>query len=133
MDSDTTTRKGSHERILKFFREGKADILIGTQMIAKGLDLPKVTLVGVINADTTLHMPDFRAAERTFQLLTQVAGRSGRGDLPGEVLIQTYSPDHYSITAAAAHDYEGFYKNEMRVRRALGYPPFSHLAASFHS
>ena len=128
MDSDTTTRKGSHERILKFFREGKADILIGTQMIAKGLDLPKVTLVGVINADTTLHMPDFRAAERTFQLLTQVAGRSGRGDLPGEVLIQTYSPDHYSITAAAAHDYEGFYKNEMRVRRALGYPPFSHLA-----
>ena len=128
MDSDTTTRKGSHERILKSFREGKADILIGTQMIAKGLDLPKVTLVGVINADTTLHMPDFRAAERTFQLLTQVAGRSGRGDLPGEVLIQTYSPDHYSITAAAAHDYEGFYKNEMRVRRALGYPPFSHLA-----
>ncbi len=128
MDSDTTTRKGSHERILKSFREGKADILIGTQMIAKGLDLPKVTLVGVINADTTLHMPDFRAAERTFQLLTQVAGRSGRGDIPGEVLIQTYSPDHYSITAAAAHDYEGFYKNEMRVRRALGYPPFSHLA-----
>ncbi len=128
MDSDTTTRKGSHERILKSFREGKADILIGTQMIAKGLDLPKVTLVGVINADTTLHMPDFRAAERTFQLLTQVAGRSGRGDLPGEVLIQTYSPDHYSITTAAAHDYEGFYKNEMRVRRALGYPPFSHLA-----
>ncbi|HPZ43758.1 MAG TPA: primosomal protein N' [Bacillota bacterium] len=128
MDSDTTTRKGSHERILKSFREGEADILIGTQMIAKGLDLPKVTLVGVINADTTLHMPDFRAAERTFQLLTQVAGRSGRGDLPGEVLIQTYSPDHYSIIAAAAHDYEGFYRNEMKVRRALGYPPFSHLA-----
>lgn len=128
MDSDTTTRKGSHERILKSFREGNADILIGTQMIAKGLDLPKVTLVGVINADTTLHMPDFRAAERTFQLLTQVAGRSGRGDIPGEVLIQTYSPDHYSIIAAAAHDYEGFCKNEMRVRRALGYPPFSHLA-----
>jgi primosomal protein N' (replication factor Y) len=128
MDSDTTTSKGSHERILNTLREGNADILIGTQMIAKGLDLPKVTLVGAINADTSLHMPDFRAAERTFQLLTQVAGRSGRGDIPGEVLVQTYSPDHYSIIAAAAHDYEGFYNNEIRVRRALGYPPFSHLA-----
>ncbi|OPZ71739.1 MAG: Primosomal protein N' [Firmicutes bacterium ADurb.Bin456] len=128
MDSDTTTRKGSHARILNTLREGNADILIGTQMIAKGLDLPKVTLVGVINADTSLHMPDFRAAERTFQLLTQVAGRSGRGDIPGEVLIQTYSPDHYSIIAAANHDYEGFYNNEIRVRKALGYPPFSHLA-----
>ena len=128
MDSDTTTRKGSHERILSSFREGDADILIGTQMVAKGLDLPNVTLVGVINADTSLHMPDFRAAERTFQLLTQVAGRAGRGDIPGKVLVQTYTPDHYSIVAAASHDYEGFYRSEMRVRRSLGYPPFSHLA-----
>ncbi len=128
MDSDSTSRKGSHERIFSAFRQGEADILIGTQMIAKGLDLPGITLVGVINADTTLHMPDFRAAERTFQLLTQVAGRAGRGELSGEVLVQTYSPGHYSITTAAAHDCEGFYRNEMPVRRALGYPPYSHLA-----
>jgi len=128
MDSDSTTRKGSHERIINTFRDGQADVLIGTQMIAKGLDLPGVTLVGVINADTTLHMPDFRAAERTFQLLTQVAGRAGRGGLPGEVLVQTYSPDHYSITAAATHDCEQFYRSEMPLRRSLGYPPFSHLA-----
>jgi len=128
MDSDSTSRKGSHERIFSAFRQGEADILIGTQMIAKGLDLPGITLVGVINADTTLHMPDFRAAERTFQLLTQVEGRTGRGELPGEVLVQTYCPDHYSITSAAIHDFEGFYRNEMPVRRALGYPPFSHLA-----
>ncbi|BAF59973.1 primosomal protein N' (replication factor Y) - superfamily II helicase [Pelotomaculum thermopropionicum SI] len=128
MDSDSTAQKGSHQKILDAFRDGLYDILIGTQMIAKGLDLPGVTLVGVINADTALHMPDFRAAERTFQLLTQVAGRAGRGGLPGEVLIQTYSPEHYSISAAAAHDYEGFYRSEMAVRRVLGYPPFSHLA-----
>lgn len=128
MDSDTTSRRGAHERLIKSFMDGHSDILIGTQMIAKGLDLPKVTLVGVINADTTLHMPDFRAAERTFQLLTQVAGRAGRGSLAGEVLIQTYTPEHYSITAAAAHDYAAFYQSEMPVRRALGYPPFSHLA-----
>lgn len=128
MDSDSTSRKGSHERIFSAFRQGEADILIGTQMIAKGLDLPGITLVGVINADTTLHMPDFRAAERTFQLLTQVAGRTGRGKLPGEVMVQTYCPDHYSITTAAVHDCEGFYRYEMPVRRALGYPPYSHLA-----
>lgn len=128
IDSDTTSRRGSHERLIRSFMDGHNDILIGTQMIAKGLDLPKVTLVGVINADTTLHMPDFRAAERTFQLLTQVAGRAGRGSLAGEVLIQTYTPEHYSIKAAAAHDYAGFYKSELPVRRALGYPPFSHLA-----
>ncbi len=128
MDRDTTTRKGSHYRIINTFLEGRADILIGTQMIAKGLDIPGVTLVGVINADTTLHMPDFRAAERTFQLLTQVAGRTGRGDLSGEVLIQTYSPEHYSIVAAAKHDYGAFYRREMPVRHSLGYPPFNHLA-----
>jgi len=128
MDSDSTARKGSHAKIINAFRDRQVDILIGTQMIAKGLDFPGVTLVGVVNADTTLHMPDFRAAERTFQLLTQVAGRAGRGDLPGEVLIQTYNPDHYSITAAAAHDCDRFYLSEMPVRRSLRYPPFSHLA-----
>lgn len=128
MDSDSTSRRGSHERILNTFKRGEADILIGTQMIAKGLDLPKVTLVGVVNADTTLFMPDFRASERTFQLLTQVAGRTGRGDLPGEVLVQTYCPEHYSITAAARHDSEGFYRVELPIRKSLGYPPFSYLA-----
>ncbi len=128
MDSDSTSRRGSHEKILSAFRQGQADILIGTQMIAKGLDLPMVTLVGVVNADTTLFMPDFRAAERTFQLLTQVAGRAGRADLPGEVLVQTYCPDHYSIAAAARHDCEEFYQVEMPVRKALGYPPYSYLA-----
>ncbi len=128
MDSDSTARKGSHEKIVNLFRQGQADILIGTQMIAKGLDLPGVTLVGVINADATLHMPDFRAAERTFQLLTQVAGRTGRGDSAGEVLVQTYCPDHYSIITAASHDCEGFYNHEMPIRRSLGYPPFSFLA-----
>lgn len=127
MDSDSTARKGSHEKIINAFRQGQADILIGTQMIAKGLDLPMVTLVGVINADTTLFMPDFRASERTFQLLTQVAGRTGRGKLPGEVLVQTYSPDHYSIAAAARHDVEGFYRIELPLRKSLGYPPFSYL------
>lgn len=128
MDSDSTARRGSHEKILSAFRQGRADILIGTQMIAKGLDLPNVTLVGVVNADTTLFMPDFRAAERTFQLLTQVAGRTGRGELPGEVLVQTYCPEHYSITAAAGHDVEGFYRIELPLRKSLGYPPFSFLA-----
>jgi len=128
MDSDTTTRRGSHEAIINSLRDGSTDILIGTQMIAKGFDVPGVTLVGVINADTSLHMPDFRAAERTFQLLTQVAGRAGRGELTGEVLIQSYTPDHYSIVAAASHDYKGFYRSEMPFRRALGYPPYRHLA-----
>ncbi|MCL5935480.1 MAG: primosomal protein N', partial [Firmicutes bacterium] len=128
MDSDTTTRKGSHGRILDTFREGGADILIGTQMVAKGLDMPGVTLVGVINADVTLHMPDFRSAERTFQLVAQVAGRAGRGELGGEVMVQTMSPDHYSIVFAAAHDYRNFYLHELRIRKALNYPPFSRLA-----
>ena len=128
MDSDTTARRGAHGEILGFFRKRKADILIGTQMIAKGLDFPGVTLVGVINGDTTLNMPDFRAAERTFQLITQVAGRAGRGDLPGMAIVQTYNPQHYSITAAAAQDYDLFYLNEMPIRRSLSYPPFSHLA-----
>lgn len=128
MDSDTTSRKGSHGRILKEFREGGADILVGTQMVAKGLDIPGVTLVGVVGADLTLHMPDFRSAERTFQLVAQVAGRAGRGDVPGEVLVQTYSPDHYSIMYASRHDYISFYKHEMEIRKALQYPPYTRLA-----
>ncbi len=127
MDMDTTSRKGSHERILGAFKEGGIDILIGTQMIAKGLDFPRVTLVGVVIADTTLNLPDFRAAERTFQLMTQVAGRAGRGKAPGEVVLQTYSPDHYSIVNAEAHNYLGFYREEMRIREALGYPPYCSL------
>ncbi|OAT81420.1 replication restart helicase PriA [Desulfotomaculum copahuensis] len=127
LDKDTTGRRGSHREILDAFGRGEADILIGTQMVAKGLDMPGVTLVGVVNADTTLHMPDFRASERTFQLLTQVAGRAGRGDRGGEVLVQTYSPAHYAVDAARRHDYGGFFSQEMSIRRALGYPPFSHL------
>lgn len=128
MDSDTTTRKGSHQRILDAFGRGDVDILIGTQMIAKGLDFPNVTLVGVIIADTALHFPEFRSSERTFQLLTQVAGRSGRGMLPGEVIIQTYTPEHYSIVAAKTHNYNKFYEAEIIARRELAYPPFTHLA-----
>ncbi|MFZ5643289.1 MAG: primosomal protein N' [Bacillota bacterium] len=127
MDSDTTSRKGSHGRILGVFRDGGADILIGTQMVAKGLDLPAVTLVGVISADVTLYMPDFRAAERTFQLVAQVAGRAGRGDLGGEVLVQTYSPDNYSIIYASRHDYNNFYLHEMNLRKIMQYPPYTRL------
>ena len=124
MDVDTTKKKGAHERILSSFGAGEADILLGTQMIAKGLDFPNVTLVGVINADTALNLPDFRSSERTFQLLTQVAGRAGRADKKGEVLIQTFNPDHYAIRLAQAHDYEGFYQLEMDFRRKLNYPPY---------
>lgn len=128
MDGDTTGRKGSHQKILTSFKSGRGDILVGTQMIAKGLDMHGVTLVGVISADTMLYMPDFRAAERTFQLLTQVAGRAGRGQIPGETIIQTFNPEHYSITTARQHDYLGFYQQEMNLRRALKYPPFYYLA-----
>lgn len=127
MDSDTTSRKGSHSRLLNTFREGKADILVGTQMVAKGLDFPNVTLVGVISADTTLNLPDFRAAERTFQLLTQVSGRAGRGQIPGEVVVQSFSPEHYAVQAASRQDYVGFYNQEIEYRRELSYPPFSRL------
>lgn len=127
MDADTTVRKGSHQRILDEFIKGDAQVLIGTQMIAKGLDIPTVTLVGVVSADITLHMPDFRSAEKTFQLLTQVAGRAGRGDKPGEVIIQTYDPEHFSISCAQNHDYISFYRKELAIRKALIYPPFSHL------
>ncbi|MGC9359083.1 MAG: primosomal protein N' [Anaerolineae bacterium] len=127
-DTDATIAKGSHDRLLSRFVEGRADVLVGTQMIAKGLDLPLVTLVGVVAADTSLHLPDFRSAERTFQLLTQVAGRAGRSVLGGEVIIQTYTPDHYAIRAASRHDYDGFYRQEIRWRRERWYPPISRMA-----
>ncbi|MGP3560898.1 primosomal protein N' [Geobacillus sp. BK01] len=127
MDVDTTGRKGAHEELLSRFAAKEADILLGTQMIAKGLDFPDVTLVGVLAADTMLHLPDFRAAEKTFQLLTQVSGRAGRHELPGEVVIQTYAPDHYSIELAARHDYRAFYRREMMMRKAHGYPPYYYL------
>jgi primosomal protein N' (replication factor Y) len=128
MDRDTVTGKRAYETILAGFREGGYDILVGTQMIAKGHDIPNVTLVGVISADVGLGMPDFRAGERTFQLLTQVAGRAGRGNLPGEVLVQTINPEHYAIRFAAAQDYEKFYEKELHFRRLMRYPPFSALA-----
>ncbi len=127
MDSDTMTRKDSYRKILGAFRAGEIDILLGTQMIAKGLDFPSVTLVGVVAADLSLHMPDFRAGERTFQLLTQVAGRAGRGDLAGEVIVQTFTPFHPAIQAARTLDYDGFLDQELEFRRELGYPPYSHL------
>jgi primosomal protein N' (replication factor Y) len=128
MDRDTVGGKRHFETILHGFREGDFDILVGTQMIAKGHDIPNVTLVGVVSADIGLGMPDFRAAERTFQLLTQAAGRAGRGDLPGIVLIQTINPDHYAIRFAAAQDYQGFFEKEIQFRRLMRYPPFSALA-----
>ncbi|MFJ1446837.1 primosomal protein N' [Bacillus halotolerans] len=128
MDVDTTSRKGAHEKLLSAFGEGKADILLGTQMIAKGLDFPNVTLVGVLSADTTLHIPDFRSAEKTFQLLTQVSGRAGRHEKPGNVIIQTYTPSHYSIQLTKTHDYETFYQHEMAHRREQSYPPYYYLA-----
>jgi len=128
LDRDTASGKKKFESILSAFREGNFDILVGTQMIAKGHDIPNVTLAGIVNADIGLGLPDFRAAERTFQLLTQSAGRAGRGALPGIVLIQTINPDHYAIRYAAAQDYNGFYEKELQFRRAMRYPPFAALA-----
>jgi len=125
MDRDTTSRRRSHLQILKRLESGSIDVLVGTQMIVKGHDFPNVTFVGVISADTSLHFPDFRSSERTFQLLTQVAGRAGRGEVFGEVVIQTFNPDHYSILRAKDHDYIGFYQEEIQFRKALEYPPFS--------
>jgi primosomal protein N' (replication factor Y) len=124
MDVDTTRRKGAHEKILQQFGKREADILLGTQMIAKGLDFPNVTLVGVLNADTALNLPDFRSSERTFQLLTQVSGRAGRAEKPGEVVIQTFNPEHYAIQLAKTQDYEAFYQKEMQVRHMTDYPPY---------
>jgi len=132
-DRDVITRRYAHEELLKNFRDHKADVLIGTQMIAKGLDLPQVTLAGVISADTGLNFPDFRSSERTFQLLCQVAGRAGRGVKAGKVIIQTYSPDNYIIEAAARHDYLGFYYKEIDYRRRYNYPPFSQLVRLVYS
>nr|WP_152549349.1 primosomal protein N' [Geomicrobium sp. JCM 19038] len=124
MDNDTTRKKGSHEALLKRFGNHEADILLGTQMIAKGLDFPKITLAGVLTADTLLNLPDFRAPERTFQLLTQLGGRAGRDKREGEVVIQTYTPEHYAIQHAKSHDFEGFFAYEMQQRRQAGYPPY---------
>jgi primosomal protein N' (replication factor Y) len=132
-DSDVTKGRYSHQEILNRFRSHQADILIGTQMVAKGLDLPLVTLVGVINADTSLNLPDFRAGERTFQLLSQVLGRAGRGSLGGKAIIQTYSPEHYAIQTAAKHNYALFYDKEINYRRQLHNPPFSRLACLVYS
>ncbi|HHY74576.1 MAG TPA: primosomal protein N' [Bacillus bacterium] len=127
MDVDTTSKKGAHEKLLHAFEQKQADILLGTQMIAKGLDFPDVTFVGVLAADSMLHIPDFRASEKTFQLITQVSGRAGRHHLPGEVVIQTYSPEHFSIELAAIPDYESYYGREMLVRKNYHYPPFYYL------
>ena len=129
MDADTTRTKESYEKILSAFADEKADILVGTQMIVKGHDFPRVTLVGVLAADLSLNQTDYRAAERTFQLLTQAAGRAGRGDQPGEVVIQTYQPEHYSVVYAARQDYEGFYEEEIAYRELMGYPPAAHMLA----
>jgi primosomal protein N' (replication factor Y) len=127
-DRDVTRGKHSHEQIMDRFLSHEADILIGTQMIAKGLDIPLVTLVGVINADIGLYLPDFRSSERTFQILAQVAGRAGRGKSEGKVIVQSYTPEHYAVVAAAKHDYAIFYEQEIAFRRQQGDPPFSRLA-----
>jgi primosomal protein N' (replication factor Y) len=127
LDTDSTRKRGTLEAALETFREGEADVLLGTQMVAKGLDFPRVTLVGVIHADLQLFLPDFRSGERTFQLLTQVAGRSGRGDRPGRVIFQTGHPEHIALTSAAAQDYEAFYRAEIETRRDPAYPPHVRL------
>ena len=127
MDLDTTTRKGAHDRILRQFGSGEVDILLGTQMVAKGLDFARVTLVGVISADTQMLLPDFRSTERTFQLLTQVSGRAGRSVMKGEVIIQTFQPAHYALRHIVDHDFQTFFAEEIESRRELHYPPFSRL------
>ncbi len=129
MDYDTTSKKGAHEKIINDFKDYKYDILLGTQMIAKGLDFANVTLVGVINADTSLMIPNYKSSEDTFQLLCQVSGRSGRGDKKGEVIIQTFNPDHYAIYLAKNHNYSSFFKAEMNIRKKLGYPPYYYLVS----
>lgn len=126
-DSDSAKNIKAHERILQSFASHDADVLIGTQMVAKGLDIPSVDLVGVVLADIGLHLPDFRASERTFQTLTQVAGRAGRGSGQGNVIIQSYMPEHYAIQAAAAQDYELFYDAEIKYRKAMLYPPYTKM------
>lgn len=132
-DWDTTRQQGSHDVFLQHFLSGRANVMVGTQMVAKGLDLPLVTLVGVISADTALYLPDFRAAERTFQLLMQVAGRAGRSPLGGRVIVQTYNPDQVAVQAASQHDYLGFYETELAFRQEQRYPPFKRLALLLYS
>jgi primosomal protein N' (replication factor Y) len=127
MDLDSVRKKGSLEAILSRFASGKTDILIGTQLVAKGLDFANVGLVGIISADVSLNIPDYRSAERTFQLVTQAAGRAGRGDEQGSVIIQTYAPEHPALTAAAAQDYAAFYAREIQMRKLVGYPPYADL------
>ena len=127
MDFDTTSRKGKHEEMINSFKNGDYDILLGTQMVAKGLDFPNVTLVGVINADTSLNIPDFRSSENTFSLLSQVAGRSGRSTKEGLVIIQSFNPEHYAINLTKNHDYLNFYKQELAIRKKLKYPPYYYL------
>lgn len=127
MDSDTMSKRGAHDKVLGEFKAHKLDIIVGTQMIAKGLDFPKVTQVGVVSADANLNLPDFRAGERTFDLITQVAGRAGRSDLGGEVIVQTFTPEHYAVSFAAKHDFHGFYEREIDSRRQLMYPPYVHF------
>jgi primosomal protein N' (replication factor Y) len=127
VDADSTRHKGSLEKLLAEFRAGKADVLIGTQMVAKGLHFPQVTLVGVLNSDASLNLPDFRASESVFQLITQVAGRAGRGHTPGEVIIQTALPEHATIQQAAEQNFLAFYSDEIGVRKAFGFPPFSKI------
>lgn len=126
-DRDVAKSAADHADILTALEKGEADVVVGTQMLAKGHDLPNVTLVGVVSADIALHMPDYRSGERAYQLLTQVAGRAGRGEKPGRAIVQTYTPEHYAIRAAAAHDYRAMYDAELRVRREAGYPPFGRL------
>ena len=127
MDRDTTSKKGSILSILRALKHQEIDVLVGTQMVAKGHDFPNITLVGIICADLSLNFPDFRAGERTFQLLAQVAGRAGRGGMPGKVILQTYNPDHFSILSARDQDFKAFYDTEITYRKALNYPPFSRI------
>jgi primosomal protein N' (replication factor Y) len=127
MDRDTVQRRDAYFEIYERFRSGDADCLIGTQMVAKGWDLGRVRLVGIVNADTSLHFPDYRSGEVTFSLLTQVAGRAGRGDEPARVILQTYTPDHYAVRHAVGHDYRGFAHEEIRLRKAFRFPPYSRL------
>jgi len=128
MDADTTPSRAGHRKILDRFRARQVDVLVGTQMVAKGHDFPGVTLVGILHADAALHLPDFRAGERTFQLVAQVAGRAGRGERPGRVLVQTWHPEHHAIRSALEHDFGGFARRELRLRRGLSYPPYVRLA-----
>ncbi|OJT90279.1 hypothetical protein BM533_02975 [Clostridioides difficile] len=127
MDKDTTSKKGALDEILNKFKDKEADVLIGTQMLSKGLDFENVTLVGILSADMILNFPDFKSFETTFQLITQVSGRAGRADKEGKVVLQTYDTEHYAIKHAIEYDYEGFYEDEIKIRKAFGYSPFNNM------